>query len=320
MTTLRKVIIIGSGPAGHTAAIYAARANLRPLLFEGVVRGGIAGGQLMITNDVENYPGFPEKIAGPRLMQAFREQSERQGCEIVSEDVHKVDLSVRPFRIWAGDDTVEHHAESLIIATGAQAKWLGIDSEHALKGRGVSACAVCDGAFFRGQDVMVVGGGDTAMEEAMYLSGLCRSVTVVHRRESFRASKAMQSRVLANPKISPVYNSVVDEVLDVSKGEVTGARLKNIKTKEQMVVPVTGLFVAIGHTPNTDLFSGQLELHANGYIRTKPGTTETSVAGVFAAGDVQDFVYRQAVTAAGTGCMAALEVERWLGANGAPHA
>ncbi|HXN32015.1 MAG TPA: thioredoxin-disulfide reductase [Polyangiaceae bacterium] len=317
MNKPRKVIIVGSGPAGHTAGVYAARANLRPLLFEGVARGGIPGGQLMITNDVENYPGFPEKIAGPQLMQAFREQSERQGCEIVGEDVTKVDLSTRPFQVWAGDDHVEHRAETLIIATGAQAKWLDIASEHALKGRGVSACAVCDGAFFRGQDVMVIGGGDTAMEEAMYLSGLCRSVTLVHRRESFRASKAMQSRVIANPKITPIYDSVVDEVLDVSKGEVTAARLRNIKTDERSVVPVTGLFVAIGHTPNTDLFSGQLELHANGYIRTKPGTTATSVPGVFAAGDVQDFVYRQAVTAAGTGCMAALEAERWLGLNGA---
>ena len=317
MSKPRKVIIIGSGPAGHTAGVYAARANLRPLLFEGVARGGIPGGQLMITNDVENYPGFPEKIAGPQLMQAFREQSERQGCEIVGEDVGKVDLSARPFRVWAGDDHVEHQAETLIIATGAQAKWLDIESEHALKGRGVSACAVCDGAFFRGQDVMVVGGGDTAMEEAMYLSGLCRSVTLVHRRESFRASKAMQSRVIDNPKIKPIYDSVVDEVLDVSKGEVTAARLKNIKTNERSVVPVTGLFVAIGHTPNTDLFAGQLELHSNGYIRTKPGTTATSVPGVFAAGDVQDFVFRQAVTAAGTGCMAALEAERWLGSNGA---
>jgi thioredoxin reductase (NADPH) len=270
----------------------------------------------MITNDVENYPGFPKKITGPHLMQAFRDQSEHQGCEIVGEDVNEVDLSARPFRLWAGDDNVEHRAETLIIATGAQAKWLDIESERALKGRGVSACAVCDGAFFRGQDVMVVGGGDTAMEEAMYLSGLCRTVALVHRRESFRASKAMQSRVLANPKITPIYDSVVDEVLDAAKLEVTAARLRNIKTNEKTVVSVTGLFVAIGHTPNTDLIAGQLELHSNGYIRTKPGTTTTSVPGVFAAGDVQDFVFRQAVTAAGTGCMAALEAERWLGSNG----
>jgi len=308
----RKVIIIGSGPAGHTAGIYAARANLKPLMFEGMVRGGIPGGQLMITNDVENYPGFPEKIAGPDLMKAFRDQSVHQGVEIKTEDVNKVDVSKRPFRIWAGDDNEEHLAETLIIATGAQAKWLDIPSEHALKGKGVSACAVCDGAFFRNQDVMVIGGGDTAMEESMYLSGLCKSVTLVHRRGEFRASKTMQDRVLKNPKIHPVYDSVVDEVLDVSKGEVTGARIKNIRTKETTVVPVTGLFIAIGHTPNTDLFKGQIDLHDNGYIRTKPGTTQTSVEGVFASGDVQDFVYRQAVTAAGTGCMAALEAERWL--------
>ena len=316
MNDVRKVIIIGSGPAGHTAGIYAARANLRPVLFEGVARGGIPGGQLMITNDVENYPGFPEKIAGPQLMQSFREQSLRQGCEVIGEDVNKVDLSARPFRLWAGDDNVEHRTETLILATGAQAKWLDIESERALKGRGVSACAVCDGAFFRGQDVMVVGGGDTAMEEAMYLSGLCRSVTLVHRRDSFRASKAMQSRVLANTKIKPIYEAVVEEVADVAKGEVTGARLRSLKTDERMEVSITGLFVAIGHTPNADLVAGQLELHPNGYIRTKPGSTATSVPGVFAAGDVQDFVFRQAVTAAGTGCMAALEAERWLGSNG----
>jgi len=313
----RNVIIIGSGPAGHTAGIYAARANLKPLMFEGVARGGIPGGQLMITNDVENYPGFPEKVAGPELMKAFREQSVRQGCEILTEDVNKVDFTKAPFRVWAGDDNLEHSARAVIIATGAQAKWLDIPSEQPLKGRGVSACAVCDGAFFRGQDVMVIGGGDTAMEESMYLSGLCKTVTLVHRREEFRASKAMQDRVLKNPKIKPVYNCVVDEVLDVSKGEVTGARLKNIKTNETMVVPVTGLFVAIGHTPNTDLFAGQLDLHPNGYLKTKPGSTSTNIPGVFAAGDVQDFVYRQAVTAAGTGCMAALEAERWLAAQGA---
>jgi thioredoxin reductase (NADPH) len=311
----RKVIIIGSGPAGHTAAIYASRANLAPVMFEGMTRGGIPGGQLMITNDVENYPGFPEKVTGPDLMKAFREQSLRQGCEIITDDVNKVDLSRRPFRVWVGHDHLEHSAEALIIATGAQAKWLNLESEHALKGRGVSACAVCDGAFFRGQDVMVVGGGDTAMEESMYLSGLCKSVALVHRRESFRASKTMQDRVLKNPKIRAIYDSAVEEVLDVQKGEVTGARLRNLRTKESTVVPVTGLFVAIGHTPNTDLFTGQLERHDNGYLKTTPGTTRTSVPGVFACGDVQDFVYRQAVTAAGTGCMAALEAERWLAAK-----
>ena len=315
MSTPRKVIIVGSGPAGFTAAIYAARANLQPLLFEGLTRGGIPGGQLMITNDVENYPGFPEKIAGPELMKAFREQAARQGAELVTEDVNKVDFSKSPFRVWVGDDNVEHTADTIILATGAQAKWLDIETEHALKGRGVSACAVCDGAFFRNQDVIVVGGGDTAMEESMYLSGLCRSVTLVHRKDSFRASKTMQARVLANSKIRVVYNSVVSEILDVTKGEVTGAKLKDVVTGKESHVEITGLFVAIGHTPNTDLFQGQLDLHDNGYIRTKPGTTQTSVSGVFAAGDVQDFVYRQAVTAAGTGCMAAIEAERWLAAH-----
>jgi thioredoxin reductase (NADPH) len=315
MSNPRNVIIIGSGPAGHTAGIYAARANLKPLMFEGMTKGGIPGGQLMITNDVENYPGFPTKITGPDLMKAFRDQGVHQGVEIKTEDVNKVDLSARPFKIWAGDDNELHTAHTLIIATGAQAKWLDLESEHALKGRGVSACAVCDGAFFRNQDVMVVGGGDTAMEESMYLSGICKSVTLVHRRDSFRASKTMQERVFKNPKIKVRYDSAVDEILDVSKGEVTGVRLKNVKTGATDEVEVTGFFVAIGHTPNTDLFTGQLELHDNGYIKTKPGTSQTSVAGVFAAGDVQDFVYRQAVTAAGSGCMAALEAERWLAAN-----
>jgi thioredoxin reductase (NADPH) len=311
-STARNVIIIGSGPAGHAAAIYAARANLKPLMFEGMVKGGIPGGQLMITNDVENYPGFPLKVAGPDLMKAFREQSEHQGVEIVTDDVNKVDLSKRPFTVFVGDDMVEHKARTLIIATGAQAKWLDIESEHALKGRGVSACAVCDGAFFKNQDVMVVGGGDTAMEESMYLSGICKTVTLVHRRGSFRASQTMQKRVFDNPKIKVEYHSAVDEVLDVSKGEVTGARLKNLETGATKVVPVTGLFVAIGHTPNTDLFVGQLDLHDNGYIKTRPGSTYTNVPGVFACGDVQDFVYRQAVTAAGSGCMAALDAERWM--------
>jgi thioredoxin reductase (NADPH) len=313
----RKTIIIGSGPAGHTAGIYAARANLKPLMFEGLARGGIPGGQLMITNDVENYPGFPAKIAGPELMKHFRDQGIHQGVEIRTEDVNKVDLSKRPFRLWAGDDNKEWLAETVIIATGAQAKWLGIPSETALVGRGVSACAVCDGAFFRKQHVMVIGGGDTAMEESMYLSGLASKVTLVHRRDEFRASKAMQDRVMKNSKIEILYNTEVDEILDVSKGEVTGVRVFNNKTKEKAVVDVTGFFVAIGHTPNSDLFKDWLELHDNGYIKTKPGTTQTSVPAVFASGDVQDFVYRQAVTAAGTGCMAALEAERWLAANSA---
>lgn len=318
MSAVRNVIIIGSGPAGHTAAIYAARANLKPLMFEGLAKGGIPGGQLMITNDVENYPGFPEKITGPDLMKSFREQSVVQGVDIVTDDIIKVDFSKRPFTVWAADGNVEHKARTIIIATGAQAKWLGLESEAALQGKGVSACAVCDGAFFRNQDVIVVGGGDTAMEEATYLSGLCKTVTLVHRRESFRASKTMQERVLKNPKIKVLYNAVIDEVLDVSRGEVTGARVKNIKTNETMVVNATGFFVAIGHTPNTDLFTGVLELHDNGYIKTRPGSSYTNVPGVFACGDVQDFTYRQAVTAAGSGCMAALDAERWMAVHD-PH-
>jgi thioredoxin reductase (NADPH) len=312
---VRKVIIIGSGPAGHTAAIYAARANLRPLMFEGLARGGIPGGQLMITNDVENYPGFPEKITGPDLMKAFRDQSLAQGVEIATDDVTKVDLSKSPFSVWVGDEMNEHRARALIIATGAQAKWLGLESEAALQGRGVSACAVCDGAFFRNQDVVVVGGGDTAMEEATYLAGLCANVTLVHRRDDFRASRTMQTRVLKNPKIKVIYNAVVDEVLDVSLGQVTGARVRDLTTNAVTALACTGLFVAIGHTPNTDLFQGQLELHDNGYIKTKMGSTYTSVPGVFACGDVQDFTYRQAVTAAGSGCMAALDAERWMSAE-----
>ena len=313
---VHKVIIIGSGPAGHTAGIYAARANLKPLMFEGLTRGGVPGGQLMITNDVENYPGFPDKIEGPKLMAFFRQQGLNQGVDIRTEDVNKVDFSKRPFTVWAGDDNVEHKAETIIIATGAQAKWLNIESEHALKGRGVSACAVCDGAFFKKQDVIVIGGGDTAMEESMYLSGICNSVTLIHRRKDFRASKAMQDRVFKNPKIKILYDTVIEEVLDVEKGEVTGARVRNTETNEISVVPATGFFVAIGHTPNTDLFTGVLDMHDNGYLKTKPGTTQTNVPGVFAAGDVQDFVFRQAVTAAGTGCMAALEAERFIAANG----
>jgi thioredoxin reductase (NADPH) len=300
MSEVRKVIVIGSGPAGHTAGIYAARANLQPLMFEGMTRGGIPGGQLMITNDVENYPGFPEKIEGPTLMAHFRQQGLNQGVEIRTEDVNKVDISKRPFRVWAGDDNKEYSAHTLIIATGAQAKWLDIPSEHALKGRGVSACAVCDGAFFKKQDVVIVGGGDTAMEESMYLSGICNSVTLIHRRKDFRASKTMQDRVFKNPKIKIIYESAVEEILDVSKGEVTGVRVKHLVTGAITEIACTGFFVAIGHT---------------GYIKTTPGTAQTNVPGVFAAGDIQDFTYRQAVTAAGSGCMAALEAERFLAAN-----
>ncbi len=271
MSQSRKIIIIGSGPAGHTAGIYAARANLKPLMFEGLARGGIPGGQLMITNDVENYPGFPEKVAGPELMGRFREQSEHQGVEIRTEDVNRVDFSERPFRLWAGDKNEEASAEAVIIATGAQAKWLGLPSETALQGRGVSACAVCDGAFFRNQDVVVVGGGDTAMEESIYLSGLCRTVNLVHRRDSFRASKAMQDRVLSNEKIKVFYNTEVDEILDVSRGEVTGVRLRNHQTGALTTLAVTGFFVAIGHTPNTDLFREFLEHTTTGTSRRSLG-------------------------------------------------
>ena len=320
MSETRNVIIIGSGPAGHTAGIYAARANLKPLMFEGLARGGIPGGQLMITNDVENYPGFPSKIAGPELMAAFRAQGVHQGVEIKTEDVNKVDFSKgSPFTVWAGDDNEEYKAHTIIIATGAQAKWLGLPSETALQGKGVSACAVCDGAFFRNQHVAVIGGGDTAMEESMYLSGICSKVTLIHRRDAFRASITMQERVRKNPKIEVLYNTEVDEILDVSKGEVTGIKIRNNKNNESAVVDVTGYFVAIGHTPNSELFKEFLETHDNGYLKTKPGTTQTNVPGVFASGDVQDFVYRQAVTAAGSGCMAALEAERWIAANVTDH-
>jgi thioredoxin reductase (NADPH) len=314
---VRNVIIIGSGPAGLTAAIYAARANLAPLCVEGFSAGGlIPGGQLMFTTDVENYPGFPEKVTGQELMTRFREQAVHQGCEIVTADVRKVDLSRRPFTVWVEGEDEPRLARSIILATGAKAKYLGLPSEEALKNHGVSACAVCDGALYRGQPVAVVGGGDTAMEEASYLAGLCSSVALIHRRGEFRASKAMQQRVLSNPKIKVYYHTVVDEVLDVSKGEVSGVRLRNLQTDQVEVLPVSAFFLAIGHQPMNDLVVGQLELHDNGYVKTTPGSTRTSVEGVFAAGDVQDFTYRQAVTAAGTGCMAALEAERWLALQG----
>jgi thioredoxin reductase (NADPH) len=310
---VRNVIIVGSGPAGHTAGIYSARANLAPLMFEGLVRGGIPGGQLMITNDVENYPGFPQKVAGPELMNKFREQSLAHGVEILTEDVERVDLSRQPLRVWTADSSIPYECRALILATGAQANWLGLESEQSLRGRGVSACAVCDGAFFRDEDVIVVGGGDTAMEEATYLAGLCRSVTLVHRRDGFRASQAMQERAKRHPKIKFHTNTVVEEVLDVGAQSVTGARLRNVNTQTSYTVPAKGFFVAIGHTPNSDLVRGQLELHDNGYVKTVAGTTRTSAEGVFACGDVQDFTYRQAITAAGSGCMAALDAERYLG-------
>ena len=309
-----RVLIIGSGPAGLTAAIYAARANLKPFCVEGFNAGGlIPGGQLMFTSDVENYPGFAEKVSGQELMVRFREQAERQGTEIVTADAQRVDLSSRPFKVWVGEDeNVLHLADALIIATGARANYLGLESENLLKNKGVSACAVCDGALFRGEDVVVIGGGDTAMEEATYLSGLTKSVTLMHRRDDFRASKTMQDRVLANPKINVLRSHVVTEVLDPKEDKVTGVRVKNLKDDSMKTIDCAAMFVAIGHTPMTELFKGQLDMHDNGYIKVKLGSAHTSVPGVFAAGDVADFTYRQAVTAAGTGCMAALDAERWL--------
>jgi thioredoxin reductase (NADPH) len=314
-TKVRNVIIIGSGPAGLTASIYAARANLKPLLIEGFNAGGlIPGGQLMYTSDVENYPGFPEKVTGQELMGRFRAQAEHQGTEIITADVTKADLSSRPFKIWVNEDL--YLAKTVIIATGARANYIGLDSEDKLKNKGVSACAVCDGALFRNEDVIVVGGGDTAMEESNYLTGLCKSVTLVHRRDEFRASRAMVQRTVDNPKIRIIYSSVVDEVLGIEEDHVTGVRVKNLKTGEKNVVTAAALFVAIGHTPLADIVVGQVDRHPNGYIKTEAGSSRTNIAGVFAAGDVADWTYRQAVTAAGTGCMAALDAERWLSAEG----
>jgi thioredoxin reductase (NADPH) len=314
---LHKVLIIGSGPAGLTAAIYAARANLKPLCVEGFNAGGlIPGGQLMFTSDVENYPGFPSSVSGQDLMLRFRQQAEHQGTEIITADVQKVDFSQRPFKVWVGEDeNVLHLAETVIIATGARANYIGLDSEHHLKNKGVSACAVCDGALFRNENVAVVGGGDTAMEEASYLSGLCKSVTLLHRRDEFRASKAMEKRVMENPKITVLRSHVVTEVLDVSQDKVTGLKIKDLKSGDTRTLDVGALFVAIGHTPMTELFKGQLDMHPNGYLKVEPGSTRTNIPGVFASGDVADFTYRQAVTAAGTGCMAALDAERFLAAQ-----
>jgi thioredoxin reductase (NADPH) len=312
MATTRKVIIIGSGPAGYTAAVYAARANLAPLMLTGIQ----AGGQLMLTTLVENYPGFVEGIQGPDLMETMKQQAEHFGTEMIAEDATGVDLGARPFRVTAGEQTFEGH--TLIVATGASAKLLGLPAESKLMGRGVSTCATCDGFFFKDQNIMVVGGGDSALEEALYLARLGRRVDVVHRRDSLRGSKIMQERAFKNPKIEFIWNTVVDDVMDVERGKVTSVRLKNVKTSAVEERAVDGLFVAIGHQPNTQIFRGQLELHPTDYIKVRPGTTQTSVPGVFAAGDVQDFTYRQAVTAAGTGCMAALEAERYLEAT-QPH-
>ncbi|HVG80359.1 MAG TPA: thioredoxin-disulfide reductase [Patescibacteria group bacterium] len=306
MATARKVIIIGAGPAGYTAAIYAARANLAPLLFTGLQ----AGGQLTLTTSVENYPGFVDGVMGPDLMETMRKQAERFGTEIVGEDVTAVDFTRRPFRVNVAE--VTHEAETVIMATGATAKLLGLPGERELMGHGISTCATCDGFFFRDQDIMVVGGGDSALEEALYLARLGRRVDVVHRRDSLRASKIMQERAQANPKISFIWDTVVERIADPAIGKVTAVVLRNLKTGEVSERKVDGLFVAIGHTPNTSLLQGQVELLPNGYVKVEPGTTRTSVPGVFAAGDVADFTWRQAITAAGTGCMAALEAERYL--------
>lgn len=308
---VRKVIIIGSGPAGLTAAVYAARADLSPLLIEGEPSSTSdqPGGQLMLTTDVENYPGFPEGVMGPELMQSMRAQAERFGTEILTEKVTKVDFSSRPFRVWVRDD--EYQAESVIVSTGAQSLMLGLEAEQRLIGHGLSTCATCDGFFFRGQHIAVVGGGDSAVEEATFLTKFADKVTIVHRRDELRASKIMQQRAMDNPKIEFAWNSVVEEIHGDEK--VEGMTLRDVNTDETRQLPVTGVFIAIGHRPNTDLFVGQLEMDADsGYLITQADSSYTDVEGVFACGDVQDHTYRQAITAAGSGCMAAIDAERWL--------
>ena len=307
MTDAVPLVIVGSGPAGLTAAVYAARANLHPI----VIEGAEAGGQLMLTTDVENYPGFPDGILGPELMMKFREQAERFGAEFVTADADRVDFSSSPFGVWVGDK--EYRAHSIIVSTGATARMLGIPSEQRLLGHGVSTCATCDGFFFRNKALAIVGGGDSAIEEAVFLTRFATTVTIVHRRADLRASKIMQERAFANPKIDFRWNAEVADVL--GNGTVDGIVLRDTVTGDASTLPVEGLFVAIGHDPTTKLFEGQIDLDENGYIVTEPDSTRTSVDGVFAAGDVQDHVYRQAITAAGSGCMAAIEVERWLEAR-----
>jgi thioredoxin reductase (NADPH) len=305
VSDVRDLIIVGGGPAGYTAALYAARANLNPLVIEGITFGG----QLMITSDVENYPGYPEGVLGPSMMQDFRRQAERFGAEFITDDVTAVDFSERPFRVEVGDD--EYDARAVIVATGASARQLGLESERILQGRGVSYCAVCDAAFFRSKNVVVVGGGDSAMEEAIFLTKFADKVTVVHRRDEFRASPIMLDRARANPRIEWITNAVVDEVLG-EDGKLSAVSIQNVNTGEKTELPTDGLFVAIGHDPNTGLFLDQLDHDEAGYIEVRPGSTETNIKGVFAAGDVVDHTYRQAVTAAGTGAMAALDAERLL--------
>jgi thioredoxin reductase (NADPH) len=303
----RDVVILGSGPAGLTAALYTARANLKPLVLKGID----AGGQLMLTTEVENYPGFPDAILGPELMEKFEKQAARFDAELLHQEATRVDLSSRPFGVWSGDE--EWRAHALIIATGARAQMLGLESERRLLGHGVSTCATCDGFFFRGQELLVVGGGDSAVEEALFLTRFATKVTVVHRRDQLRASKIMQDRAFAHEKIDFLWESVVDEIL--GDGQVAGAKVRNVGTNEAHDVPAGGVFVAIGHSPNTQLFEGQLETQ-NGYIVVQEPTTQTSVKGAFAAGDVVDFIYRQAITAAGMGCQAAIDAERFLEAQG----
>ncbi len=303
------VLIIGSGPAGYTAAIYAARANMKPLLYQGIQPGG----QLTITTEVENYPGYPDGIQGPEMMVHFEKQAARMGTDIRYGLATKVDFSSQPFKVWI-DEEKEIHADSVIICTGASAKWLGIESEQRLNGFGVSACAVCDGFFFKGKEVAIVGAGDTAAEEAMYLSKLCTTVHMFIRKEKMRASKVMQDRVMNTPNIKVYWNTDTDEILGEKK--VEGVRIKNNQTQVTQEIPISGFFVAIGHQPNSDIFKGFLDMDETGYILTQPGTTKTNIEGVFAAGDVQDKNYRQAVTAAGSGCMAALDSERYLTTKG----